>query len=624
MVFKLYIINLILLIQILPFHLKAAVPIQLDNEFQQFGVRNASLDIYEDKKHQWSLKEISSPLWKDSFHVKLGELPTNKNINSTYWLRFTLINKSTIEKLWVLEFFDHDINQIALYSPLSNGTFKQELSGNSLHFDQKKWKHKNIEFALNIPYEIPTTYYVKVNSLHENVIVPEIRSYDNFLSYALMEYFILGIFYGILVIMAMYNLWLYLALQKITYLYYVCYVLSIAVYTMCKNGLGFQLLWPDFPQFNMYGEELAIFCTMMFSVLFTKKFLHIEQLFPRLNKVANILLVIRASILLTGFMFYTPLASAEFLDLIPFAYTYGISLLVIFKAGRASIYFSIAYTLVFLTFVVSILENYGIIWSDIFTVYSINIGIVLDIVFLSISLADKMRTEINMREKMQSLLITEMKANEQLSQKVNKELEDKVTQRTMELNSANAKLQRQAEDITAMNLKLDLMNNELKKNVVEISQKRIIKPRVAFDEFLKVYSDAAACYRFIETLKSSTEFHCKKCFSNTFGKGKDIFDRRCTKCGYNESITANTLFHKIKFPIVKAFYMTHLIFTRKGITAEELSSLVDLRKETCSIFKRKVLDRMSSVDQKLQESWDVLVLNRYDKISENSEVHEEI
>ncbi|HTF80907.1 MAG TPA: hypothetical protein VL947_04260, partial [Cytophagales bacterium] len=162
---------------------------------------------------------------------------------------------------------------------------------------------------------------------------------------------------------------------------------------------------------------------------------------------------------------------------------------------------------------------------------------------------------------------------------------------------------------TLMNLQLDTQNWNLRKDVTEIAQKRILRPVVDLKEFSKAYSDELSCYRYIAQLKTEKKVLCRKCNSDSFGKGKDTFDKRCTKCGYNESVTANTLFHKLKFPIDKAFYMTHLVFTRNDITTEELSELVSLRKETCYQFKKKVLDRMHELDPKVLDSWDVLILN---------------
>jgi len=73
------------------------------------------------------------------------------------------------------------------------------------------------------------------------------------------------------------------------------------------------------------------------------------------------------------------------------------------------------------------------------------------------------------------------------------------------------------------------------------------------------------------------------------------YSRQCTSCRYDESPTANTLFHKIKFDILKAFYIVYFVSTnKKGITSTELARKLGLRQKTCWAFKRKVMKAMKS------------------------------
>lgn len=595
----------------------ACDPIVLKKESSEIWVVNEYLEVFEDKHTTLGLHQVAHEAWKDSFTVWSESRVTNNHPNSTYWLRFSISNESDETKKWLLEMFDHHINLVSLYE-MDHDTVQHEYhSGNNLTFAQRHFEHKNVEFDVNIPLHQKRTYYLKIKSENQNVLAPVLRSYERFVSYALVEYYLLGLFYGILVIIAVYNMLLYLSLRRFSYLFYVCHVLSVSLYTMCQNGLAFAFLWPDHPSFNRFSSELSIYFATLFSVLFTKTFLRLPEQFPVLNRIINILLVARACSLALACLFYTPAIHYQFLDLIPLTVAYGAVLHSFWKRENTSYYFGLALTLVYITFVVTILEDYGMIWSGIVTVYSLNIGIVLEIVFLSFSLAEQMRNEVEQREEAQWALVVEMREKELLSQKVNRELEEKVRQRTEELNEANNKLKKQVEDTTSMNLKLDLINWNLKKNVTEIARKRIVKPIADYNEFLEVYSSESACFRFLNELKENKPFVCKKCSSGFFGKGKDTFDRRCTKCGYNESITANTLYHKVKFPIVKAFYITHIVFTRHDITAEELSELVSLRKETCSFFKRKILQRIKGLDKKELSSWDALVLNDVFQLTED-------
>jgi len=67
---------------------------------------------------------------------------------------------------------------------------------------------------------------------------------------------------------------------------------------------------------------------------------------------------------------------------------------------------------------------------------------------------------------------------------------------------------------------------------------------------------------------------------------------------YTESPTSGTLFHKVKFSLLKAFYIVYFVSTnKKGVSSTELSRKLDLRQKTCWYFKRKVMKAMESSDR---------------------------
>jgi hypothetical protein len=584
------------------------IPFILKDSIEQMGMKEGLIQFLADHQNKWTIDQVSSLSFTRDFQTPDNDHLMNSNKQATYWLRFTLINQSNHSR-WLMEMFDHNINSLSLFYPTSTNTYIERSSGNTNSFKHRDFLHKNFEFDLDLKPGQKKTYYLKIKSNNNNILTPEIRSFPRFIAYALYEYYVFGIFYGILLIMAIYNLILFLTVLNKSYLYYALYTLSVALYSMSQNGMGFQFLWPDHPEWNPYVLYLSIPSIILFFILFSKVFLSLPVNYPKLNQFLNNIIGIRILILFIGIYFYDLLLKYFFLDLIPLILVYIISCMIFIKEKKVSAYFLLANTLLIITFAINILEHYGLINSTIITVYSINIGIVLDILFFSISLAESYRREINTTILAKARLVEEMKAKELLTVKINQELEEKVVLRTSELYHANEKLKEQAFSITQMNLKLDLLNRNLQKDIIETNQKGILKTHMGFNEFLSVYPDELSCYRFIEELKSKRSFSCKKCSSLNFGKGKVVFDRRCTKCGYNESITSNTIFHKIKFPIVKSFYIIYLIANKPTTTAEEISAIINLRKETCSVFKKKVLERMKSVSKKDFESWDILILN---------------
>jgi hypothetical protein len=206
------------------------------------------------------------------------------------------------------------------------------------------------------------------------------------------------------------------------------------------------------------------------------------------------------------------------------------------------------------------------------------------------------------RDRALKRVIHQQQSNIALKDKVNKELELKVKERTVEidlknsqLEGSNQKLIQQAKEINQINSLLDLDNWKLKNKVKEVLEERLHEQKMTYEEFLTLYPDSLACYRFLDEIKWSLGYACQKCSNAKYFEGAHKFSRRCTKCGYDESVTSFTLFHRVKFPSQKAFYIAYLsVSGRKEFTLEELSVILDLRINTISGFFRKAGARIES------------------------------
>ena len=114
-------------------------------------------------------------------------------------------------------------------------------------------------------------------------------------------------------------------------------------------------------------------------------------------------------------------------------------------------------------------------------------------------------------------------------------------------------------------------------------------------DFQKKFTSDNDCLKHLSSIKWDTGFECKKCKHTHNCKGVKEFDRQCCKCNYVESPMAGTLFHKIKFPLLNAFYMVYFISTnKKGITSTELARKLGMKQKVCWLFKRKVMIAMDS------------------------------
>ncbi|MDR0748168.1 MAG: IS1595 family transposase, partial [Tannerellaceae bacterium] len=115
-------------------------------------------------------------------------------------------------------------------------------------------------------------------------------------------------------------------------------------------------------------------------------------------------------------------------------------------------------------------------------------------------------------------------------------------------------------------------------------------------KFNRHFQSDEDCYHYLSEIKWSLEdYQCKRCGYTKYGKGEKPYSRRCTKCNYDESPTAGTMFDKCKFSLLIAFHIAFKISTKKkGMSSEELSEEFELRQKTCWEFKWKIQQAMQS------------------------------
>ncbi len=125
--------------------------------------------------------------------------------------------------------------------------------------------------------------------------------------------------------------------------------------------------------------------------------------------------------------------------------------------------------------------------------------------------------------------------------------------------------------------------------------------------FFKSFETEEQCKDYLYDLKWKNGFVCYRC-SHTNGCPSAAYATiKCNRCKHIHSATAQTLFHKCKFPLQSAFLMVFLIATsKKGVSSYDLSRRTGIRRTTCYYFKRKVMKAMEQdEDDKLNGKVDV-------------------
>lgn len=114
-------------------------------------------------------------------------------------------------------------------------------------------------------------------------------------------------------------------------------------------------------------------------------------------------------------------------------------------------------------------------------------------------------------------------------------------------------------------------------------------------EFRDRFKTEQDCFFYLMEIKWGKGFKCSRCGHDQFYKGRTYYYRRCRSCRYDESVTANTLFHNCKLGILKAFEIAFRISVRKkGMSSCELSKEVGCNQKSAWLFKSKLQEAMKS------------------------------
>lgn len=120
-----------------------------------------------------------------------------------------------------------------------------------------------------------------------------------------------------------------------------------------------------------------------------------------------------------------------------------------------------------------------------------------------------------------------------------------------------------------------------------ISQINTLFEVQTIEEFQQKFSTEIVCLEWLSSKKWADGYVCVKCGNTNYCKGTSILSRRCTRCKHNESVTANTAFHKCKIPLTEAFLLLYKLYDSPDQSIRKIAINSEIRSMTCWRLKTK-------------------------------------
>ncbi len=369
------------------------------------------IQYIRDPEHLYSIESFT-PAVRPEIVAKWKAIQ-GSNINflydkSTYWFTFQLKSQLSQSQQWVVDINWPFIDRMDWYIMGTNGNVIQKVdigdkSANLLNantgrlhqFDFDLDPNQNLTFLLRVRTSSSVILPIRISRSD----IQNVNEQRNQAGY--------GLFFGGLLIMALYNGFISIFTRDKSYAYYVLYLLSVMFYAANISGFGSQYLWGGITLIQDIGLALSVALGFLFGSLFVDHFLNLKKR----NIFAHKLVIF--SVVVYSLLSIGALALPEFiivtieqpLGLMACFIVFFIALFEWSKGSSIAKYFLVAWSLLLFGTCAYTLMLLGLLPRNSFTENVQIVGMAIEMLVLSIALAARInRSRIERLAALQALM----------------------------------------------------------------------------------------------------------------------------------------------------------------------------------------------------------------------------
>ena len=413
------------------------------------------MGVLVDASHALTIDDVMAPgaAWKtiDRRSPNFGFTP------DAYWFRFQVVNPSsgvltrTIEM--PISFMDH----VHLFHHANGQKLEEYDTGDENPFSARPVVHQNFLMPVLL---VPGVNHIHVRLANAGTIEAPFRIWApaTFQTANQLEKLAQGMVIGTLLVMVVYNLFVYFGTRDKNYLYYIAFALSYLLFQYSLTGYTYAYLWPELVWWNSVAVPLFICTTEMTVALFCNSFLRVREYSGWVhNALRGLIFGTGAMALLSMVVPYNiAVRIGAGLAIPTAAFCLGLGYWRWWRGDGFARLFCVAWTSALLGVMVLTAGKFGVVPSNFWTENAGQLGILGLVVLLSFTLVDRINHDRSGRLKAQALALEHERmaraSQEALilaKEEANRKLEQRVQERTTDLNStleqlqqANAQLQR--------------------------------------------------------------------------------------------------------------------------------------------------------------------------------------
>lgn len=393
------------------------------------------------------------------------------------WLKISMVNRISENRSYVLNFPNMSgTDSLNFYALSESGKVVEKRSGILIPVDERDIVYKDWH-AVSVPLvrDSTQTFYLRWKS-QTSIDGAEMQliAQDTLVKLDRVERMVLFALLGMMIIISVFFLILFFAIQGRQYIYFALYIFFVAAFLFVVEGYLGEFLWKAKVFQSVLISSAPGFIVSLLTacfLLFGNSYLELKQHLKGWYWAVIVLLgliAVRVVILLLTSLFNFVIGGL-FEDVVLIAWALAVGFIPLFililpaifriqKGFKPAWYFLVANLVLIplaITAMLSSTESFSAqtandsILLSILRLSGIYVAAVIQILIFSFGIAKKMRVDEQEYKKAQLKIIDQLKENEKLKDKVNRELEQKVEERTREIREQKEEIEAQRDEIEA-------------------------------------------------------------------------------------------------------------------------------------------------------------------------------
>lgn len=393
------------------------------------------IDYLEDPSGELSLDAVRTTT--QSWKTYPNEIFNEGYSDSAWWLHFRLQSQDDFPLERRLEIAYAVLDKVDVYLENRDGVLEHHALGDQQIFNQRPIEHRYFLVPVYFEGRDAIEVYLRVQTGSSVQVPLTLWDVDAFAINDSNRTILQGMYYGVMIVIALYNLLMFAVLRDITYLYYAGYVISMPLFLASLSGQTFHYFWPEATRWNDQSVVVFLGGVVVFGGMFIRHILVLKRLSRLWDYIFRFFVF--AGLFATSLAFLTSYHHAIRI-MVPLASLACVAAITVgfyaWKHGQPTAdYYTIGWISLLCGGLTLAMSKNGLLPVTVFTEYATQLGSAIEVVLLTVALAQRINAERQMRFEAQSAMLT-------VQLQVNEALEERVRERTVALEEANEKLVR--------------------------------------------------------------------------------------------------------------------------------------------------------------------------------------